>query len=147
MAHKGFMSVIKYDFCDDEKDFPPSIVDSSGYEPIEKLILRIVKGEQVFSFPAVHEVGPDVDPRDAIRNLDATRREGFDLADVPLVMESARRTLEQEKASKEKAEQDKQEAIKKQELKDKEDLTRLKDLEAQGRLRPGATASGGSGQE
>lgn len=80
--------------------YPKSDVDSSGNEPMERLIARHLSGEVKPRFiPEYLPVGTS--PEDAIQAMDPSRQPGFDLADAS---EALRRGREVAAALKSKSE-------------------------------------------
>lgn len=79
---KRVIGALSLEFHEDaETVYPPSEVDSSAYEPMEKLIARHARGEMTPRF--VPQYGPEgVTPEEAIAAMDITQRPGFDLADA-----------------------------------------------------------------
>lgn len=81
-------------FNDDERDFPPSIVDSSGYEPLGELVKKFMRGERKARFVPQYEVDGGLDPETAIERMDVTRTDGFDLVDGARIAKNARKTFD-----------------------------------------------------
>lgn len=79
-----------------EISFPPSVVDSSDYEPLGDLVKKLLRGGEVSlsGRSVAYEVDEKVDPMEAIRNFDETRSDGFDLADAADMMRLAKESAE-----------------------------------------------------
>lgn len=83
------------DYNDNEVNNEPSLTDPSQDEPITKLVERLLRGE-VLSKGSMQfdDMVPGESPEAAIDRLDITRQDGFDLADVPAVMQRAAEAAE-----------------------------------------------------
>lgn len=90
-----------------KEGYPPSIVDSSAYEPLPVLIARLTRGEEVSSRNVHYAYEADVDPQKPIDEFDPTRREGFDMADAPSLVRDAKLIYERWQAdvAKQKADE------------------------------------------
>jgi len=75
------------DFNDDEVNTERSMTDPSQDEPIDKLIARMLRGEQVRT-GATHFDSDGLPPGQA-PTLNPTAASGFDLADVPVILDAA----------------------------------------------------------
>lgn len=82
------------DYNDDEikPSKEPSLTDPSQDEPIERLVVRLLRGESVASIiPAYDSQDGSVKPEDLMSQQSIAEREGFDLADVPPVIKAGER--------------------------------------------------------
>lgn len=100
MAKIKFRSIVDLlDYNDDEVNNLPSLTDPSQDEPIEKLVNRLLRGEQVSTTPIHFDsdgLPPGVPP-----TLNQVNQSGFDLSDVPPLLDEAAKALEADsKASK-----------------------------------------------
>lgn len=94
MAEKTKRSVIGFvrslanmgDYNDDEVNNEPSLTDPSQDEPIEKLIARMLRGEQVRT-GSVHFDTDGLEPGQE-PSLNPVNASGFDLSDVPDILDA-----------------------------------------------------------
>lgn len=87
---------------DNEKEFPDSIVDTSGYLPLNHIVQKCIRGEaRITPGQSIYEVGEDDSPEDAIDRLDPSRADGFDLADAHNILSKASEIVRQLKVKKE----------------------------------------------
>ncbi|WNK14112.1 MAG: hypothetical protein [Microvirus sp.] len=92
MAKKSVIGFVRTlwdmgDYNDDEKNTEPSMTDPSQDEPIEKLVARLVRGEMVNTSSVHYDtdgLAPGADP-----SLNAVNTSGFDLSDVPPLLDAA----------------------------------------------------------
>jgi len=73
-------------YNDNEKGFPPSIVDDSDYEDINVLVARMMRGESVHCGLAVQFDGADT-ADNLIEASSPLNRDGVDLADAQPIVE------------------------------------------------------------
>lgn len=79
------------DYCDDEKasSLLPSLTDPSQDEPIAKLLARMMRGEVIGGNPVHYDDMTGVESvDDAFGRMPVYARSGFDLADVPGVIQA-----------------------------------------------------------
>lgn len=80
------------DYNDDEVNDQPSMTDPSQDEPIEKLVARLLRGEQV-SGSVIHYDTDDITPKGvagAFESLPPQECDGFDIADAGPILDAAR---------------------------------------------------------
>lgn len=87
-------------FKDNEVNTEPSMTDPSSDEPIEKLVARCLRGGSVPFREGGYDVGAGVDPGAAFDNQSLTERKGFDLSDVPEIVERGKEAVKQLKKGK-----------------------------------------------
>lgn len=88
-------------FNDNERDFSPSLVDDTQYEPIETLVGRMIRGEIVKPVGDIsYEISAQDDLGKAFESQSVVEREDFDLSDSVSVLASANQALKDLKSSK-----------------------------------------------
>lgn len=93
--------------CDVKKIvYPPRIVDSSQYEPVDVLIKKLKSGDRQLVEDTYFEVGDKSDVKRAMDSMDITRTSGFDLSDASAAISQGVNAVqsEVEKSKKKKAE-------------------------------------------
>jgi len=75
-------------YCDYEENHEPSMTNPSLDEPIEALVARLLRGEQVSSGvpPVYDDIAPGTDVQEVFNGQSVAERDGFDLSDIPVVM-------------------------------------------------------------
>lgn len=89
-------------YNDDETGFPPSEVDQDGYEDINSLVARMLRGEIVRASRSVQFDG-DAPAEDLIAGQSPMDRDGSDLADIGPLMDEVTDTIKNERKKAKKA--------------------------------------------
>lgn len=83
------------DYNDDEVNNEPSMTDPSQDEPIDKIVARLLRGEQVNGSSVAYDT--EISNADGVRNafdgVPHHERDGFDIADAPVILDAAKATL------------------------------------------------------
>lgn len=76
-------------FCDNEVNNEPSLTDPTQDEPIHKIVERLCRGEAVGAVQPVYDsTDPAATPEQLFAAQPPVERDGFDLADVPAILEA-----------------------------------------------------------
>lgn len=79
------------DYNDDEVNDQPSMTDPSQDEPIEKLVARLLRGEQVPGFEVRYDTDDNSNPG---LSVPFQHRDGFDIADAASILDAAKAALD-----------------------------------------------------
>lgn len=77
------------DYNDDEENLEPSMTDPSQDEPIERLVERMMRGENVSAMVPQFDTTSDLTPAQVFDLQSEVSKDGFDLADAAPIMERA----------------------------------------------------------
>ena len=93
-------------FIDDEINTSDSLVDETGYEPLEHLIQRMQRGDISALLQGVRsiygDVSKDMSDDEAFATEDITQSDGFDISDIPTINDELVSARKQRQASEAK---------------------------------------------
>ena len=93
-------------FIDDEINTSDSLVDETGYEPLEHLIQRMQRGDISALLQGTRsiygDVSKDMSDDEAFATEDITQSDGFDISDIPTINDELISARKQRQASEAK---------------------------------------------
>lgn len=93
-------------FIDDEINTSDSLVDETGYEPLEHLIQRMQRGDISALLQGARsiygDVSKDMSDDEAFATEDITQSDGFDISDIPTINDELVSARKQRQASEAK---------------------------------------------
>lgn len=84
------------DYCDHTVIKEKSMTDPSQDEPIQRLVARMMRGEQVATAQVKYDdIKPGATPEEIFRSMSQTFSKDFDISDAPAIIERAQRALDE----------------------------------------------------